>query len=176
MPGSLFIKFAGITTGESLAKTNKGSEGWIEIGDWSFDIISESNAGKGQGSTVGKATTEGLTISHYIDVSSPTILDKMIMGEHFPLITIQMVKSTGGTDGTKPFFQVQVSEAYVNKVSTKGSGESGELTQEVVFTFKEIQVDYKMQKNDGKLAGTSSFKWSLKNNSETLASITATLA
>lgn len=175
MPGSIFVKFAGIAVGESLAKTNKGSEGWIEISDWSFDITSESNAGKGQGSSVGKATTEGLTINHYIDVSSTVILDKMVMGEHFSLITIQMVKATGGTAGMKPFFQVQVSDAYVNKVSTKGSGDNGELTQEVVFTFKEIQVDYKMQKNDGQLAGTSTFKWSLANNTEALTKVTATL-
>jgi type VI secretion system secreted protein Hcp len=170
MPGSLFIKFDGITQGESLEVNHKGDQGWIEISEWSFDITSESNAGKGQGSAVGKAGTEGLTISHYVDVSSTTILTKMIQGKHFPLITIQMVKQTGADDGGKNFFQIIVSEAFVNKVSTKGSGENGELTQEVTFTFKEMKVDYKRQKNDGQLdSAPKTFLWSVKKNDESVA-------
>lgn len=169
MPGSIFIKFDGITTGESLEVNHKGDQGWIEISEWSFDITSESNAGKGMGSTVGKAGTEGLTISHYVDVSSTTILTKMIQGQHFPLITIQMVKQVGSEAGGQNFFQIKVSEAFVNKVSTKGSGESGELTQDVTFTFKEMKVCYKKQKNDGQLAGPISFNWSVKKNDEAIA-------
>ncbi len=168
MPGSLFIKFDGITQGESLEVNHKGDQGWIEISEWSFDITAESNAGKGQGSSVGKAGTEGLTISHYVDVSSTTILTKMIQGQHFPLITIQMVKQVGSESGGQNFFQIKVSEAFVNKVSTKGSGESGEITQDVTFTFKEMKVCYRKQKNDGQLAGAISFNWSVKKNDEAI--------
>jgi type VI secretion system secreted protein Hcp len=166
MPGNLFINFGkDVPDGESLQKDHPGSAGWIEISEWSFDITSESSAGKGQGSSTGKATTEGLSISHYLDISSPTILAKMVAGAHFPVITIHMLKQTG-EDGKPPqtYFEVKVAEAFVSKVSTKGSGDSGELSQDVTFTFKQLAVAYKMQNNKGELLGSIPFNWSVKGN------------
>ena len=56
MPGNSFINFgADVPDGESMQKDHDGKKGWIEISDWDFDITSESSAGKGQGSSVGKA-------------------------------------------------------------------------------------------------------------------------
>jgi len=167
MPGgNLFINFGkDVPDGESMQKDHPGTKGWIEISEWNFDITSESSAGKGQGSAVGKATTEGLTISHYFDISSPKILSNMVSGKHFPFITIHMLKQTG-EDGKPPqtFFEVKVSEAYVSKVSTKGSGESGEMSQDVTFTFKQLAVAYKKQDNKGKLGQVIPFDWSVKGN------------
>ena len=166
MPGNSFINFgADVPDGESMQKDHDGKKGWIEISDWDFDITSESSAGKGQGSSVGKAATEGLNITHYFDISSPTILSKIVSGTHFPTITIHMLKQTG-EDGKAPqtYFEVKVSEAFVSKVSTKGSGESGELTQDVSFTFKQVAVAYKPQANDGKLTTAIPFDWSIKGN------------
>jgi type VI protein secretion system component Hcp len=80
-----------------------------------------------------------------------------------------MVKQIGSDAGGQNFFQVKVSEAFVSKVATKGSGESGEITQDVTFTFKEMKVCYRKRKNDGQLAGAISFNWSVKKNDEAIA-------
>jgi type VI secretion system secreted protein Hcp len=166
MPGNTFINFGkDVPDGESMQKDHPGTSGWIEISDWDFEIAAESSAGKGQGSAVGKAGTEGLNVSHYFDISSPTILSKIVTGTHFPMITIHMLKQTGET-GKAPqtYFEVKVSEAFVSKVSTKGSGEDGTMSQDVTFTFKQIAVGYKPQANDGKLTTAIPFEWSLKGN------------
>jgi type VI secretion system secreted protein Hcp len=166
MPGNLFINFGkDVPDGESMQKDHPGTKGWIEINDWSFDITSDSTAGKGQGSSGGKATTEGLTISHYFDISSPTILAKIVSGTHFPIITIHMLKQTG-EDGKPPqtYYEVKVSEAFVSKVGTKGSGDDGTMNQDVTFTFKQLAVAYKPQANDGKLGTAIPFDWSVKGN------------
>jgi type VI secretion system Hcp family effector len=132
MPGNTFINFGkDVPDGESMQKDHPGTAGWIEISDWDFEITSESSAGKGQGSAVGKATTEGLNVSHYFDISSPTILSKIVTGTHFPTITIHMLKQTGEA-GKAPqtYFEVKVAEAFVSKVSTKGSGDDGTMSQD----------------------------------------------
>lgn len=169
MPGNSFIRFgkagADVKPGESMQKSHPGADGWIEIGDWSWDIESESSVGKGTGAAVGKAAPGNLSISHYFDTSSTTILDKVVAGKHFAEITIEMLKATG--DGSpKAYFQVKVSEAFVTKVSTKG-GEDGSINQDVEFVFKEIAIGYKAQKNDGSLEGSIPFEWSVKTNTLT---------
>ena len=175
MPGNIFINFgkSDVPDGESLQKTHPGSDGWIEIQDWSFDIEAEHSATKGTGAAVGKATPGTLMITHYWDTSSTAILAKMVAGRHFPLITIEMAKATG-SDMKKPqqtFFQVKATDCFVTKVATKG-GEDGTLTQDVEFVFKEIYVGYKPQGNTGALEPTRNFHWSVKDN-KTATSIAA---
>jgi len=160
MAGNAFIKFAGINKGESLQTTNPGSAGWIEISDWSWDIEAEHSTAKGTGAAVGKATPGNLSITHYFDVSSPDILTKMIVGQHYELITIEMLKTTG--NGPEVYLQVQVDYAYVTKVSTKG-GEDGSVSQDVEFVFKDVYIGYKAQKNNGMLDTALPFEWSVKD-------------
>lgn len=167
MPGNIFINFgkADVPDGESLQKTHPGSGGWIEIQDWSFDIEAEHSVTKGTGAAVGKATPGTLTITHYWDTSSTAILGKMVAGRHFPLVTIEMAKSTGGNmkQSQQTFFQVKATDCFVTKVSTKGN-DDGTMTQDVEFVFKEIYLGYKPQKNDGSLEPTRDFHWSVKDN------------
>lgn len=163
MPGNTFINFgADVPVGESLQKSHPGSSGWIEIDSWSWEIEAEHSVTKGTGAAVGKATPGVLSISHYFDISSPTLLAKMVAGKHFPVITIEMLKTTGG-DAPEVYFQCKVSEAFVTKVGTK-AGEDGAMDQDVEFVFKEISINYKAQKNDGKLMGSIPFDWSVKTN------------
>src|SRR5690242_6295914 len=163
MPGNTFINFgADVPKGESLQKGHHGDQGWIEIDDWSWDIEAEHNVAKGTGASVGKATPGTLSITHYFDISSPTILQKIVAGQHFPVITIEMLKQTGKVDvGPETYFQVKASEAFVSKVSTKGS-EDGSMTQDVEFVFKQIALGYKAQTNKGGLEGSIPFEWSIK--------------
>ena len=160
MPGNAFINFGpDVPTGESMQKGHDGKDGWIEISDWNWDIEADHSAWKGTGASVGKATPGNLSITHYFDISSPTILGKMVSGRHFDLITIDMCKTTG--NGLQVYFQVQVTNAYVTKVSTKG-GEDGGLNQDVEFVFKEIYLGYKPQTNQGGLDSAIPFEWSVK--------------
>lgn len=164
MPGNSFINFgkSDVPQGESLQKGHHGDDGWIEIGDWSWDIESEHSVAKGTGAAVGKAAPGTLSISHYFDTSSPTILAKIVAGRHFGVITIEMLKQTGADKGPQTYFQVKVTEAFVTKVSTK-AGEDGSINQDVEFVFKEIHIGYKPQKNNGELETALGFDWSVKD-------------
>jgi len=177
MPGNAFINFGkkDVAIGESLQKSHPGSSGWIEIDSWSWEIEAETNVTKGTGAAVGKATPGNLTISHYWDTSSTVLLSKMVAGRHFELITIEMLKATGGADlkagAQQTYFRVQITDAFVTKVSTK-AGEDGTMDQDVEFVFKDIYVGYRAQNNDGSLGEARDFTWSIKTNNLELASDT----
>ncbi len=160
MPGNTLIKFSGIDKGESLQSTHPGSAGWLEIGDWSWDIEAEASHLKGTGSAVGKPTPGTLSFSHYFDNSSTVIMDKIVNGTHFEDVVIEMLKQTG-TSKPQVFFQIKVIQAFITKVSTKG-GEDGAMNQDVEMVFKDIVVSYKPQDQDkGGLGATAYFKWNI---------------
>jgi type VI secretion system secreted protein Hcp len=155
MPGNAFIKFTGdsptAVQGESLQDSHPSSEGWSEIGDWSWDIEAETNFKKGTGAAVGVATPGVISFTHTYDKSSPVIMKYIVLGTSFKFVTIHMLKSTGAADG-KPeiYFGLKCKDVFITKVSSKG-GEDGAITQDVEFVCKGIHIGYKMQKNSGDL-------------------------
>lgn len=164
MPGNAFIKFAGVDKGESFQENFHGDQGWIEIGDWSWDIEAESSFLKGGGAAVGKATPGVFSFSHYFDKSSPTIMRNIVKGVHFATVEIVMCKQVGDADGLpKQFFQIKMKDAFTTKVSTKG-GEDGAVSQDVEMVSKSIEINYKPQDNKGKLGGDMPFEWDIAAN------------
>jgi type VI secretion system secreted protein Hcp len=161
MPGNSFINFGGaVTTGESLQKNRAGTNGWIELNDWSWDIEAEHSNLKGSGAAVGKPNPGTLNFTHAFDLSSPVLLTKIVQGKSFPFVYIDMLKQTGG-DETEQYFQIVMTDVFITKVSTKG-GEDGAVTQDVDMVFKEVAVGYKAQTNQGKLENASiDLGWSI---------------
>jgi type VI secretion system secreted protein Hcp len=161
MPGNAFIKFAGVVKGESMQDGHGGDKGWIEIGDWNWDIEAETSFMKGGGASVGKPTPGTLSFSHFWDLSSSVLLTKIVSGTHFDTVTIHMLKQTGDTTG-KPatYFELVAKDAFVTKVSTK-AGDDGSLNQDVDMVFKQVVCGYKAQKNTGELEGSIPFNWNI---------------
>jgi len=178
MPGNAFIQFytydGTFPLGESEEKGHLGTDGWIEIGDWDWEVTSDSSAGKGQGSAVGKPVTEGFNFTHFYDTSSTVLMSMIVMGKNFEKVTIDMLKQTGSG---KPelFLQLQMRDAFITKVGTKG-GEDGQVTQEVSFTFKQVALGYKKQDDDGKMTAAAKIaRWHLSEQSEETPKIKLTI-
>ncbi|WP_077035857.1 type VI secretion system tube protein Hcp [Pelomonas sp. KK5] len=174
MPGNSFILFgkADVPIGESPQAARMGSNGWIEITDWSWDIEAEHSNLKGTGASVGKPNPGTLTITHAFDMSSAAIMKKIVEGKSFPKVTIDMLKQTG-EDKPVQFFQIVMSDVFISKVSTKG-GEDGGVTQDVDMVFKEVAVGYKPQNNKGTLDTEIPFQWSItRMTTSGVATVTA---
>lgn len=155
MPGNAFIRFQTqddkYAPGESLQEGHAGKDGWVEIGDWSWDVEADTSFTKGTGASVGKPTPGTLSISHYYDKSSPVLMQYILMGTHFKAVRIDMLKQTGDAKG-KPeiYFQLNAMDVFITKVSSKG-GEDGLVAQDIEMVFKAVSMGYKKQFNNGKL-------------------------
>lgn len=162
MPGNAFIKFKEVKTGESQQDSHPGSSGWIEIGDWSWDIESETSFLKGAGASVGKPQPGSLSFSHFYDLSSPVIMAKIVQGTHFEEVHIVMLKQTGSESGKgEVYFGMTMRNAFITKVSTKG-GEDGSVNQDVEMVFKDVAVGYRPQDQKAGGLGTQvNFIWDI---------------
>ena len=170
MAGNAFIQFntydGTFPLGESEEKGHEGTNGWIEIADWDWDVTSDSSSGKGTGSSVGKAVSEGFNFSHFYDKSSPTLMSMIVMGKNFESVTIDMLKQIGSG---KPelFLQITARDVFITKANTKGQ-EDGTVTQEVSFSFKQVALGYKKQDDNdqGKLSAAKFARWNVSEQTE----------
>jgi type VI secretion system secreted protein Hcp len=154
------IKFEEIKTGESQLKSHPGKTGWLEIQDFSWDIESETSFLKGAGASVGKATPGNLSITHHFDMSSPTIMTKIVEGTFFKNVWLLSLKQTGKPEG-EVFFGIHMANVFMTKVSTKG-GEDGSVSQDVEMVFKTCSIGYKPQTEAGGGLGTQiDFMWDI---------------
>lgn len=173
MPGNSFIKFVSAgkaaTKAESQQKGHEGTDGWIEIGDWSWDIEAEASHLKGTGAAVGKPTPGAFTWSHYYDKSSPTLMMTIVKGTHFDEARIDILKQTGG-EKPQMFMQIVMRSVFITKVSSKG-GEDGTVSQDIDMVFKEIAMGYKPQKNDGALGDAKFFRYNIAEQTDATPAI-----
>ena len=155
--GNTFILFDG-AKGESHQKNF--DTGHIEIDGFKWEVTSETSFTKGGGASVGKAQPGVASFSHYYDTASPTMMAFCVKGKHFDTVTATMCKSTGD-ETPKPYFIVVMKSCYITK-ATVDAGEDGSVKQDIEFVFKEVEIKYHMQKNDGTLdAGAKTFKWNI---------------
>ena len=164
MPGNAFIKFlddkgAKAAEAESQQLGHLGSDGWIEIGDWSWDVEAEASHLKGTGAAVGKPSSSALSWSHYYDKSSNKLMQTIVKGTHFKTAQIDILKQTGN-DAPDLFLQLIAKDVFITKVSSKG-GEDGAVSQDIEMVFKQVALGYKPQKNDGSLDAVKFFRWNI---------------
>ena len=163
MPGNAFINFgSSVPIGESTHESHNGSDGWIEISDWSWDIEADTSFLKGAGASVGKPQPGNMSFSHYYDKASPVIMTKIVQGTHFKQVAIVMLKQTGNATGKGDvYFGILMEEVFVTKVSSKGA-EDGSVTQDVEMVFKTVAVAYAPQKlTGGGLDKQQDFIWDI---------------
>jgi type VI secretion system secreted protein Hcp len=169
MPGNAFIQFVkggggGAAPGESQQIGHLGKDGWVEIGDWSWDVEAEASHLKGTGAAVGKPTSGVLSFSHFYDKSSPVLMQYIVKGTHFKTARIDMLKQTG-KDKPELFLQLAFGSVFITKVSSKG-GEDGAVSQDIEFVFKEVAAAYKRQDNNGMLKEARFFRWNIAEMSD----------
>ncbi|HRD83852.1 MAG TPA: type VI secretion system tube protein Hcp [Rubrivivax sp.] len=161
MPGNAFIKFEGVTEGESTHESHPGSSGWNEINDWSFTASADTSFLKGSGAAVGKPVPEAISVSKPFDKASPVIMKKLIQGTSFTKVYLVMLKQTGAEDGKgEVYFAMTFQDVFITKVDNKG-GEDGGVTQDIEFVCKTMATGYKPQKNTGGLDAAIELGWDI---------------
>ena len=152
-----FLKIKGID-GEANDKTHKGE---IEIESWSWG---ESNAGThagGSGGGAGKVSMQDFHFVMRINKASPKLFLACANGEHIPDAMLTCRKA--GKD-QQEFLKVKFSDLLISSYQLGGSHGEVVPTDQISFNFSKIEFDYKEQKADGTLGGSTPAGWDLKKN------------
>jgi type VI secretion system secreted protein Hcp len=104
---------------------------------------------------------QDLSITKYVDKSSPVLMLMVANGKHIVDATLTVRKA--GENPIK-YIVIKMKEVMVTSLSTGGSGGEDRLTENITLNFGEVEFDYLPQKTDGTADTAVSFKWDIAGN------------
>jgi len=161
MAADMFLKIEGLTkTGESQDKDHPKE---IDVLAWSWGMSQSGTAHVGGGAGAGKVNVQDLSITKYVDISSPDLMIACCNGKHFDKALLTVRKA-----GENPveYIKIEMQEVLIGSVSTGGSGGEDRLTENVVLNFATVKVDYTAQDEKGKAADKASMGWHIAKNAK----------
>jgi type VI secretion system secreted protein Hcp len=147
----MFIKISDIK-GESADDKHKGE---IDVLSWSWGVT--QSGARAAGAAAGKATVNTLTITKYIDASSPLLFQTAIQGKRIAEATF-VVRKAGGKQ--LEYIKIKLKDVVVMSVKPGGSGGQDRFTEEVSLNFSGAEYSYITQKPDGSAGPAITTNWS----------------
>jgi type VI secretion system secreted protein Hcp len=153
----MFLKLDGIK-GESQDHKHKDE---IHIESWSWGMSQTGAHGTGGGGGAGKVSVHDISITKFVDKSSPALMLHCCSGKHIPngLVTVRKA-------GDKPleYLKMKLQDIIISGVQNAGHG-GDQLTENVTLNFAKFHVEYTEQKADGSGSPGGEMGWDVKAQS-----------
>jgi type VI secretion system secreted protein Hcp len=158
MAVDMFLKLGDIK-GES--KDGSGHKEHIDILAWSWGASNSGTAHAGTGAGAGKVNVQDLSVTKWVDLSSPSILQAVSTGKHIPEVTLYVRKA-----GEKPleYITITMKEVMLTSHSLGGSGGEDRLTENVSLNFAKFKFEYKEQLDTGGAGASPHFAFNIAGN------------
>lgn len=157
MAVDMFLKLDGI---KGEAQDDKHKEE-IDVLAWSWGASQSGTTHMGSGSGAGKVAVQDLSVTKYVDQSSPTLLMHCANGKHIAKGQLTVRKA-----GENPleYIKLELKDVIVTHVSTGGSGGEDRLTENVTLNFREFKYIYTTQDKKGGGGPAPEFGWNIAEN------------
>jgi type VI secretion system secreted protein Hcp len=153
-----FLKVEG-ADGESPDDKHKNE---IELVSFSWGVHQEGTSHHGGGAGAGKARFSDFNFVKRYDKASPKLMLKCAGGDHIPKVTL-ICRKAGKEQ--QEYLKITFSDAFVSSYQIGGSGGHDIIPNDSIsLNFSKIEAEYKEQKSDGTLGGTTKAGWDLKAN------------
>ncbi len=159
MSFDMFLKIDTIN-GESVDKAHANE---IDVLAWSWGLTQSGSTHVGGGSGSGKVNVSDLSVTKYVDSSSPTLIKYCCSGGALKK-AILTVRKAGG----KPleYYKITLTNVIVSSVTPGGAGGQDRLTENISLNFGQFAVEYVPQKADGSGAPAIAIAWNIATNHE----------
>lgn len=159
MAVDIFIKIGDIK-GEAQDQDHKDE---VDVLAWSWGMSQGGTMHTGGGGGGGKVAIQDLSITKYVDRSTPVLMAYCSNGKQMPEAKL-VVRKAGGEKPLE-YVTLTMKEVIITSVSAGGSGGEDRLTENVTLNFAEVAYDYQPQKQDGsKDGGPVKFGWDIAGN------------
>lgn len=158
MAVDMFLKLTNIM-GESR-DSKHGKE--IDVLAWSWGLSNSGTTHVGGGAGAGKANVQDISLTKWVDKSSPTLMQHCAKGTHIPEAFLTVRKAG---DTPLEYIKIKMTECLVTSVSTGGSGGEDRLTENITINFAQVNVDYQEQNaKGGPEGGAVTFGYNMAEN------------
>ena len=161
MAVDIFLKIDDIK-GESADKAHAGE---IDVLTWTFGMSQTGTTHSGAGGGAGKVDVNDITITKYIDMSSPNFVKACCKGSHFKQAVL-ICRKAGGTP--LEYIKVTLYDIIIANISTTGAGTDDRQTESVTLNFGKFEYSYTPQTAAGAGGAALPVTWNIPGNSESL--------
>jgi len=158
----MFIKIEGIN-GESKDNSHKNQ---IDVLAWSWGMSQSGSFHVGGGGGSGKVNIQDISLTKYVDISSPVLMLACSNGEHIKKAEL-FVRKAGKTP--LEYIVITMEKIIVSSVSTGGSGGEDRLTENVTLNFAKAEFKYVQQSDKGGKDKDKTYKWDIEANKGAIA-------
>jgi type VI secretion system secreted protein Hcp len=127
-------------------------------------MSNSGSAHQGGGAGSGKVNVQDISMTKYIDSSSPKLMLSCCDGAHFANAVIT-VRKAGGENPVE-YLKIKMQEVLITSVSTGGSGGDDRLTENVGLNFAKVTVEYVPQSDKGAPGKMIPFAWDIAGNND----------
>lgn len=145
MAVDMFLKIDGVEGGHI--------KGEIEVLSFAWGINQAATQQQGGGAGAGKVNVQDFLIAKRVDQVSPKLMEMCCRGEHVSFATLTLRKAG---DKQQDYFTIKMTDALISSYQTGGGGGGTEPTEQVSFSFANVQVSALEQKADGSIGGAVS--------------------
>lgn len=139
----MFLMVEGIK-GESVDETHKDE---IDVLSWSWGVSQSGTTHMGKGGGSGKSSVADLTVTKWLEKSSPILFKYCCQGTHIPKCVLTLRKA----GGSKPveYYKLTMEDVLITSITSGGAGGEDRLSETISLNFARFSVEYVPQKEDG---------------------------
>jgi type VI secretion system secreted protein Hcp len=157
MAVDMFLDLEGVK-GESLDKKYAGK---IDVLAWSWGLSNSGSGHMGAGSGSGKANLQDISITKYVDKSTPDLMYACASGKH--LTKAKLVVRKAGENPLE-YLIYNFENILVSAISTGGGKGEERLTENVTLNFAKVKMEYWTQGVKGAKGENGNFAWDIPAN------------
>lgn len=157
MAVDMFLKL-GDVKGEAPDSVHKDT---IEVLNWSFGCTQSGTAHVAGGAGAGRVEVQDLTVTKYVDRSSPQLFSWCCSGTHIPTATL-IVRKAGGKQ--LEYLKVTMQDIIVTSCRTGGSPGDDRISESITLNFAKFKLEYVPQQKDGSGMPSITKGWDIAGN------------
>jgi len=141
--------------GESVITKHENE---IDVLAWNWGLTQSGTAHRSTGAGAGSANVHDLTITKYVDLATPMLIQECFHGTDFGETVLTFLKVGGGKGNQVEYLKITMSGTVMISSVTSGGSAGGDDTfsETVTLNFASVKIDYTSQTaNQGKGATVS---------------------
>jgi type VI secretion system secreted protein Hcp len=152
-----FLKLDDIK-GESVDQKHAGE---IDVLSWSWGASQSATFQSGSGGGTAKVNVHDLTVTKYVDRSSPTLMGLCFTGLPIKSAILSMRKA-GGTQ--MEYINISMEDCVVSSTGAANSTGEERLIETITLNFARVKFAYTPQKPDGSADAAVKFGYDIAKN------------
>jgi type VI secretion system secreted protein Hcp len=135
----------------------------IDVLSWTWGMTQSGSAHLGTGTGTGKVSVRDISLTKYVDRSSPVLMKYCCKGKYFGAAKLTIRKAG---DAALPYVVISMTEGLISSVTHGGTGHDERMVESVTLNFKAFKFEYQPQKNGKPDGGTVPHNWNIAKNAE----------